>query len=302
MSLYLKHRPRSFEQMLGNQKAISSLISIAKKKRRPHAFLFTGQAGCGKTTAARIMSKEMGADAQDIHEINSADFRGIETIRDLREKILFLPSHGEKSVYILDECHKLTNDAQNGLLKSLEEPPDHVVWFLCTTEPEKLLKTVRTRCTVVFFESMSDEVLLSLLKKICTKEKRNIPIKLLKEIANKAEGSPRQALSYLEQIIDIPEKEMGSVQIMYVQDQEKEMIDLCRALIAKKKWKEVSALLKELKADPEATRRMVLKYCSSVLLNGQERAYLVMEPFLDPFYEQGYARLVAACYEACSAE
>ncbi len=300
MSLYLTYRPQTLDELYGNETTVKKIRAWLGNKKRSHSILLTGPSGCGKTTTARILAKELGCAGDDYCEKDTADFRGIDTIRDLRSHINFLPMESKCRVYLLDECHKLTNDAQNALLKALEEPPAHVYIILATTNPEKLIQTVKTRCTTFAFAPLSDTDVCKLIHSISKKEGAVIEKSVIRSIAGKSSGLPRQALSNLEQIIKLDDP---NVEISSADQEEKQVIDLCRALMKKRPWKEIAALIKTIEAEPESIRQAVLGYCSACLLGGDQSAYLIMEPFLaNPFYEAGKARLVACCYEALLAE
>jgi len=201
-------------------------------------------------------------------------------------------------MWILDECHKLSNDAMNALLKTLEEPPDHVYFALCTTEPEKLLKTIKTRCTTFQVEELKEADLTNLVSEVAGEEDKDIPQEVAEQIAESAAGSARAALVILDQVIDLPKDEM-EVAAKILADEQKQVIDLCRALMTKDNWSKVRDILKILvDTEPESVRRMVLGYCNSVLINGSEKAYPVMDAFREPFFNTGKAGLTLACYEA----
>lgn len=302
MSLYRKHRPKTFKEMVGNKSTVAALESIIVKKSPPHAFLFTGPAGTGKTTAARILLKELGCIGMDLMEIDSADDRGVDSIRAIRGRMGNLPQEGEKRGWFFDEAHELTSIAQDALLKGLEEPPTHCMVALATTEPQKLKKTLRTRCTIFNFSSLSELELVTLLQRVCKREKKNIDTKFLDAVAAKSDGSPRQALSIMERYIDQDPKTLDRNVIEEFEDEETEVIELCRALFQQKSWKMVAGILKNIKAEPETIRRIVIQYCSSCLLGGQEKAFLVLEPFLEMGIVTGMPSIVAAAYMAVKGE
>src|SRR3989304_2450876 len=147
MGSNIKFRPKDLSDIIGNRSIVTSLESILQSKDRPHAFLFTGKQGCGKTTLARILCKRLECSDHDLIEINISNNRGIDTARDIIQFAYVKPLDGRSRVYLLDEVHKSTNDFQNAILKVMEEPPEHLYFILCTTEPQKLLKTVISRCT-----------------------------------------------------------------------------------------------------------------------------------------------------------
>lgn len=300
MSLYVRHRPKELGQVLGNVATLKKVQSWLGNKKRSHSILLTGPSGCGKTTVARIIASELGCTGGDYSEMDTADFRGIDTIRELRSRINFLPMESSCRVFLLDECHKLTNDAQNALLKALEEPPEHVYMILATTNPEKLIQTIKTRCTPFTFNILNDADMSRLILRTCKREKVELEKATIQAIIERSVGSPRHALSILEQIIKLDDP---NVDITSADQEEKQVIDLCRALMRKRPWNEIRELIKSIEADPESIRQAVLGYCSACLLNGDQKAYLIMEPFLvNTFYDAGKARLVACCYEALLAE
>ena len=143
MELYNKYRPQTPEEIYGNDLAIKSIRSELNKGA--HVFLLTGPGGCGKTTTARVFARQLGADELSIHELNSSENRGIDSVREIMEQIRYTPLDGGKTVYILDEMHQQTSASQNALLKVLEECPEHCYFFLCTTNPEKLIQPLKTR-------------------------------------------------------------------------------------------------------------------------------------------------------------
>jgi DNA polymerase-3 subunit gamma/tau len=301
MSLYQTHRPKKLSELVGNERTVQKIKAWADNENRSHSILLTGPSGCGKTTAARIMAKMIKCKGNDYSELDTADFRGIDTIRDLRINMNYLPMEGLSRVWLLDECHKLTNDAQNALLKSLEEPPSHAYLILATTDPDKLIKTIRTRCTMFSFEHLSEEEIILLIGEVLRKENVVLKSKVIRSIAEKSQGSPRLALSLLEQILKLDDP---NTEVDVVEEQEKQSIDLCRALMSKKKWSDISVILKNIAGEPESIRQAVLGYASACLLNGDKSAYLVLDSFLErgPFFETGKARLIAACYESLFSE
>lgn len=302
MPLHIDARPSKFTEVVGNKAMVDSLQSTVRRDDRPHSYLFTGPSGCGKTTLARIVAGELGCDERDISEINMSNNRGIDTAREIIDQMRYKPLTGEVRVFLLDECHKSTADFQNALLKALEEPPGHVYFLLCTTEPEKLLTTIKNRCATFSVSRLPGDVMTRFLKRTCHVNKIAVDDALMAELVREAEGCPRQALVMLEQIRGVEDKEQALEAIRTSKVEEKQVIDLCRALIGKQAWPEISKIVKELAADDyEKVRRAVLGYCASVLLNkASNQAALVIDCFKEPFYNTGKAGLVAACYEVVS--
>lgn len=299
MGLAIEYRPQTLSEVVGNEKAVKSVEQLLKKDKPPKAFLLVGPLGCGKTTFARIIAKELGAVGSDYTEMDSADDRGIETIRRLRSQINYKPSFGKSRIWLLDEAHKLTGDAQEALLKSLEEPPEHVFFIIATTDPQKLKPTLKSRCVQIDVSKLSEKDMLSLLSRVCKESNIKITKEIAMLIVEKADGHPRNALNLLEKVDGLTKEEQVEV-INEFKIEEEEAITLCRALMENKpNWKKVSGILKILKSDPETTRRAVLGYCSAVLVNsGQVKAFNIMECFEEPFYNTDKPGLVLACYRA----
>ena len=304
MGLYQKYRPNSLNTFLGNESTVVALESVLEKSEIPHVFLFSGPTGCGKTTLARIVSKMVGAGDNDISEIDSADFRGIDTIREIRKLSQYKPLSGDSRVWILDECHKLSNDAQNALLKQLEDTPDHVFFFLCTTEPHKLLPTIKGLCSTYEVNVLPEATMVKLLRRITKKEGGEVSKKVLERIAEDSQGHPRNAINILEKVLAVPVENQMEVAKKSAEEQS-QSIELCRALLRQASWKEISTILKGLKEDdPEAVRRHVIGYTAAVLLGKNNAlAAAILEEFIEPFYNSGYAGLVFACYSVtCGGE
>lgn len=201
LALYRKYRPHSFEEVRNQDHIISVLEGAIKKRMIPHALLFTGSRGTGKTTVARIFAHEIGAKDIDIYEIDAASNRGIDDIRELREAVHTLPYESPYKVYIIDEVHMLSKDAFNALLKTLEEPPEHVIFILATTEKDKILDTIVSRCQVFEFRSPTREELRDVVTNVAKKEKFKLAMPVADVIALAADGSYRDALGITQKVI-----------------------------------------------------------------------------------------------------
>jgi DNA polymerase III gamma/tau subunit len=297
-SLYLKHRPTSLGEIIGNEAVISAVANMLKdKKKCPHAFLLTGGTGCGKTTLGRIIAKELGVSDSDFREVDSADFRGIDTVREIRKNSQYKPLEGSCRVWLIDECHKMTGDAQSAFLKALEDTPPHVYFILCTTDPQKLLPTIRGRCTTFSMEPLSDRLMMGLLRQVTKAENENLSKQIYEQIIQDSQGHPRNALQVLDQVLRVPvEKRMETAQ--RTAEEQSQVIELCRALVKNESWSKIKVILNGLKGqDPESIRRMVLGYCQAILLKAEnQRAGLIMEEFIEPFYNTGFPGLVFACF------
>lgn len=296
MALYHKYRPTSFDKVVGNRAVIQALQG-ALENNPPHAILIEGPTGCGKTTLARIVARELGAVGMDFMEVDSADFRGIDTIREIRRQAQFAPMESGVRVFLLDECHKLSGDAQNALLKILEDTPKHAYFILATTDPQKLLATIKGRTSTYKVGLLNEVEMIKLLRKVVKAEEESLAKVVYEQIAADSLGHPRNALQILDQVLRVDEGDRLQVAERSAEEQS-QSIELCRALIAATTWKKISAILKGLKTeDPEGIRRHVLGYASAVLLNKDDiRIGLVLEEFAEPFYNGGFPLLVRACY------
>ena len=300
-SLVTTHRPSTLDEIVGNEATVASIKSVMKRplKDRPHAFLITGLSGGGKTTFGRIITSELGCVGNDFTELNTADFNGIATVRALREKVGYAPSQGSKCrVWLIDEVHMMTPQAQEAILKLLEDPPAHVYFILCTTDPQKLKTTVKNRCTQFIVEALSDDEVKFLIRRTVEAEgKTKLKKKVLAQVVEDSCGSARAALSILDSIIDMdPELQLKAAKRQA--EAENQSIQLCRAIMKKNTaWRDVATIIKGLKDDPEGIRWCMLSYAKAVLLSsGSMRAALVIEAFKDNFYDSKMAGVVYACY------
>lgn len=305
MSLYHKYRPNTLEEIYGNESIVESLKTLLNKDKSkiPHAFLFHGVSGCGKTTLGRIIAKELDCKGSDFREVDSADFRGIDTIREIRKQAQFRPLEGNCKVWILDEVHQLSRDAQSALLKALEDTPKHVYFILCTTDPQKLIDTIKGRCSQYQVNPLTEKQMLKLLRRVVKAEDERLEKKVYDQIVQDSLGQSRDALQILDQVLGTdPDKRLEVAQrSAEIQSQS---IELCRALIQGSPWKKVANILSGLKdQEPETIRRQVLGYCSSVLLKEENNiAGCIMEEMIEPFFQTGFPGLVFACYSVVKGE
>lgn len=297
MSLYLDYRPRTWDEIVGNEETVSSLQNMLKKGNVPHTYLFVGGSGCGKTTIARILANDLGCTGNDYREINAADFRGIDSVREIIQSAKYKPLEGKTKVYMIDECHKLTTDAQNAMLKILEDTPDHVYFILATTDPQKLLATVKSRAVQYVMNPLSDMEMMRLLKITIKKEKESVDKEVLEQIIQDSMGHPRAAMNILEKVLNTePEERLEAAKAMA--EQTNESIELCRCLLSNSGWKKCAAILQGLKGqEAESIRRVVLGYAQSVLLKAEnDQAAMIIEQFMEPLYDVGFPGLVFNCY------
>lgn len=200
IALYRKYRPETWESVLGQEHIVSVLKESAKQKKISHAYLFAGSRGIGKTSVARILAREAGVTPNDIYEMDAASNRGIDDVRALREAVNVLPLESPYKVYIVDEAHMLTKEAFNALLKTLEEPPKHVIFILATTEIEKLPDTIVSRCQVFTFKKPSNIILKKTILDAAKKEGLKIDESSADLIALLGDGSFRDAYGVLQKV------------------------------------------------------------------------------------------------------
>ncbi|MBR3236286.1 DNA polymerase III subunit gamma/tau [Candidatus Saccharibacteria bacterium] len=214
-SLYRKYRPLRLVDVVGQEQVTIPLENAIEAGKISHAYLFVGPRGCGKTSVARILAHAVNGfdykledDYVDIIEIDGASNRGIDNIRDLREKVMIAPTKGKYKVYIIDEVHMLTKEAFNALLKTLEEPPAHAIFIMATTDAYKVPVTITSRAQTYTFKLADSKVMFDYLKKIVEEEKIKISDEALKLIVKHGGGSFRDTLSLLDQISTFSDKEI----------------------------------------------------------------------------------------------
>ena len=235
IALYRKYRPQSFETVVGQEQIVELLKSTISKKKISHAYLFCGGRGTGKTTVARIFARDIGCNPEDIIEIDAASNRGIDEIRELREAVRTAPFSSPYKVYIVDEAHMLTKEAANALLKTLEEPPSHVIFILATTDPEKLPATIVSRCQKVTFKSPDIDTLSKQLLYVAEQEGKEMSQETAELVARHGKGSYRDALGVLEQVFATSVKKIAheSVLAFLGQADKETLLELIVALCKK---------------------------------------------------------------------
>lgn len=235
-TLYRKYRPKTFSEIVNQEHVKKIFINSLENDYISHAYIFAGPRGTGKTTVARILAKSLNCENRkgvepcnqcsacisidkgnfmDVYEIDAASNRGIDEIRKIREVVAYHTAQGKYKVYIIDEVHMLTKEAFNALLKTLEEPPKNVIFILATTNPEKIPPTIISRCQVIDFKNIDLEKIVERLKYVSEKEGFKITDEALIEIAKRANGGLRDALTILEQVVRYSE---GEVDINTIQN------------------------------------------------------------------------------------
>lgn len=202
LALYRKYRPKTFDEVLGQDHIVKILENSVETNKVSHAYLFIGSRGIGKTSVARIFATSIGVSVNDLYEIDAASNRGIEDIKLLRDGVRVLPFDSKYKVYIIDEVHMLSKDAWGALLKTLEEPPRHAIFILATTEFHKVPETIISRCQVFTFKKASDTILKKIILDVSKKEGFELDAGSAELLAILADGSFRDALGELQKVLN----------------------------------------------------------------------------------------------------
>ncbi len=201
IALYRKYRPETFDQVIGQDHIVKAISGSLAAGKVAHAYLLCGPRGTGKTTIARIIARELGTSVNDISEMDAASNRGIDDVRDINEGVRTLPFDSKYKIYILDEVHMFTKEAWNALLKTIEEPPEHVIFILATTEIEKIPETIVSRCQSFIFKKPNEAILAQHIKDIAKREGYKLEEGGAELIALLADGAFRDALGTLQKVI-----------------------------------------------------------------------------------------------------
>lgn len=302
LPLHLKYRPQTLDEVVGNAATVKALETTLSRGAAPHSYLLTGPRGTGKTTIGRIIARFLGCTGRDFREMNSANYRGIDSVRELISISVLHPMEGDAVLYLLDEAGALTPPAQDALLKLLEEPPNHVYFVLATTEPEKLKDTIKSRCAHFVLAALPPEQIAKRLMYIVEAEECPVEYptdKVISEIAKRCDGSMRQAVMMLDQVIDIQNEEEALEALTDAVGYDRQTIELCRALLKGSRWKVIRQLLQGINTDAETVRYSVLGYMNSVILSKEEaspQALRLMRHFLPSMMYTGRAGLTLVCF------
>lgn len=300
-SFITKYRPQDLDQIVGQSVVVKSLKALVKSGGSK-TFLFTGPSGTGKTTLSRILARMLGCEPKDLLELDAATYTGIDDMRAVVAGLLYKPlGEGSVKAVIVDECHGLSKQSWQSLLKILEEPPAHVVWLFCTTEGAKVPANIRTRCTCYDLKPVSVDTLIALLDQIVVTEKLSVAEAIVDLCAEEAQGSPRQALSNL--AVCFGAKTLKEAQeLLHSAIESEEAVNLARALVQGKGWAEAQRILNGLQeVSPESIRHIVCAYVSKVVLGAKTKEVAghgieILDMFSEPFNPaDGISPLILAC-------
>ena len=286
LPLITKYRPSDWDEFIGNEEIIGSLIRRLQEPARPHAFLFTGPSGTGKTTAARIVAKELGC---EVMEIDAASNNGIEAMRDLVNLGQYRSLSGAgKRMFILDEAHGLSRPAFNSILKLIEEPPEFLYLSLCTTELAKIIPTVVQRCFHVALRPVKTADLAALLEAISAAEEWDVASDVMSAVIVAANGSPRRAITILQSVHDCADRDEVK-RIIRLHDDDEPLMQLIRNVVStNRNWPETQRLLKLVfEEDMDEAAVLAGRYMMKVLLDTKsekdaQRVWQMMEALVFP--------------------
>jgi DNA polymerase III gamma/tau subunit len=298
--IYNRYRPKTLKTVVGQDAAVK-VVQQLMRRGVPHAVMLSGPSGCGKTTIGRILKRHLECGDGDYREVNCATVAPLDAIRGIQNSMYAAPMSGKTKVWLLDEVQSFSRAkfAQEGLLKILEDPPDHAYFVLCTTNPGKLIPTVRNRCTEIKLLPVKQSALEALVRKVAAAEGAEISDEVVEQVCECAGGSCRKSLVLLESVIGLTEEE--ATEALEREKAAEPGIRIAQALFnPRTTWAEMKAVLASVEEEPETLRHMVLSYGTKVLLGAGKTnplAALVLVAFRDTFVECGRAGLALACYE-----
>lgn len=288
--LAVKYRPKTFADVIGQDAVVGSLQKLLERGTFS-AILLSGPSGCGKTTLARIVAHELGAERHNILEIDAATYTGIDSMREVTGSLVYqgLGKSNQRFV-IIDEAHALSKASFQSLLKSLEEPPAHVRWALCTTEPTRIPQNIKTRCVSYSLKAVDRDTLFHLLDRVRRAEKFDCPDDVLSIAVKMAGGSPRQALINLSAVSGCDDRREARQILDSPLTATEPGVALCQALLTRASWEVIMGLLADLKDEnPESIRLMIVNYMQKVAMGVKtEKAAGRALTILDAFCGQPY--------------
>lgn len=301
MELYKKYRPKGLKDVIGQDVAVRVLQKYLDKENMPHFICLVGPSGCGKTTIMRILRKKLNCSIHDFYETNGASNNGVDTVRSIQSRMHQAPIDGKCKIYAINEVHKLTNEAQNAFLETLEDTPKHVYFIFTTTTPNKLLAAVKTRATEIMLNSLNNNAIKHIIDNVANSEKKRIKESVLDKIVEYSSGSARKALVFLDQIIELDDED-DMLNAIEKSSSEDVGFQIAKALHNPRiRWSEMIDILNKIENEEvETIRYIVLGFAKSVMLKGgklTDRAMLIINAFGNNFYDSKQAGLVAACYE-----
>tara|TARA_R100001530_G_scaffold1886_1_gene3261 strand:- start:32881 stop:33807 length:927 start_codon:yes stop_codon:yes gene_type:complete len=288
MSYHTAYRPDNLDDFVGNRGIVDSLKKqFENKDSITSAFLFYGEAGTGKTTLGKIVAKMLGSSA--VADINAANNRGIDTVRQIIEDSKYRNFDGSPKVFIFDECHMLTKESQNALLTTVETPTAGSHFIFCSTDPQKILKTIRSRCYEYEVKPLRLADIKKVIERVIKEAELDISDEIFNLIVETSNGIPREALTRLGMLNGVTDVD-EAIDLVYKDLYESEAIELCRLIVKRGKWKNIVEIFKGLPKtqDYEALKAIVMGYLGSCLLNVKntdndiERFTKLMDTFVGP--------------------
>jgi len=314
MPLNVDYRPARLDEIVGNEANIKSLSSRLKSDDPPRSYFVTGPPGCGKTTIGYVVKEELKISNFDFYEYNSANTKGIDTIRQIISILDRAPMEGNYRLFLLDEFHEVTGPALNAILKTLEDPPKHVIFVLCTSEPDRIkstpLKAIRRRCFEIEMKALTTGKIIRLLKEILTAEElEEYPDSIITKIADNCWGSPGQALSLLDSVIDMDTEKDALEAIDNLVVSEASVKELIQILLDSRisgpnTWEQIRKLIPKLSGEPETIRYAIAEWINKIMIGkGLDMNLMgIASFFTESFMYTGKLGLTLACAMACQSK